>query len=65
MLDICQYYKFQKEKRKKKLKAKLEMAKFLQKTVHESAVEVNKHEGQTVESFAEFMQKVFLFYHNF
>ncbi|BFZ02147.1 hypothetical protein BsWGS_05185 [Bradybaena similaris] len=48
----------EKEKRKKTLKAKLEMAKFLQKTVNESAVETNKHEGQTVESFAEFMQKI-------
>ncbi|CAG5129446.1 unnamed protein product [Candidula unifasciata] len=48
----------EKKKRKKTLKAKLEMAKFLQKTVQESAVEADKHEGQTVESFAQFMDKI-------
>lgn len=35
------------------------MAKFLQKTIKESAVEAKvKQEGQTVESFSQFLDKV-------
>lgn len=48
----------EKEKIKKTLKAKIEMAKFLQKTVKESAVQVEKQDGQTAESFAQFLDEV-------
>ncbi|CAG5119365.1 unnamed protein product [Candidula unifasciata] len=52
-------FQAEKEKFKKTLKAKIEMAKFLQKTIKESAVEAKgKQEGQTVESFAQFLDKI-------
>ncbi|XP_059139687.1 mitochondrial proton/calcium exchanger protein-like [Physella acuta] len=50
--------KVENEKTKKTLKAKIEMAKFLQKTIKESAVEAKKQEGQTAQSFASFIDKI-------
>ncbi|XP_041368157.1 mitochondrial proton/calcium exchanger protein-like isoform X2 [Gigantopelta aegis] len=47
------------EKLKKQLKVKLEMAKFLQDTIHESALQSKKKKrGQMVEEFSNFMHKV-------
>nr|ALK02786.1 mitochondrial LETM1 and EF-hand domain-containing protein 1 [Aplysia californica] len=50
--------KDEKEKIKKTLKAKIEMAKFLQKTIKESPVEAKKKDGQTAESFGLFLDKI-------
>ncbi|RUS78467.1 hypothetical protein EGW08_013755 [Elysia chlorotica] len=46
------------DKIKKTLKAKIEMAKFLQKTIQESAIQSQKKEGQTAESFANFIDTI-------
>ncbi|CAL1537685.1 unnamed protein product [Lymnaea stagnalis] len=50
--------KVEKEKSKKTLKAKIEMAKFLQNTIKESAVQAKKQDGQTAQSFASFLDKI-------
>uniref|UniRef100_A0A2C9JW29 Mitochondrial proton/calcium exchanger protein n=1 Tax=Biomphalaria glabrata TaxID=6526 RepID=A0A2C9JW29_BIOGL len=50
--------KVENEKIKKTLKAKIEMAKFLQKTIQESALEAKKSDGQTAQSFASFIDKI-------
>ena len=48
----------QQEKLKKSLKLKLEMAKFLQETIHETALETKKQEGNAAAEFSEFVEKV-------
>ena len=61
LFDYCsQQQKVENDKIKKTLKAKIEMAKFLQKTIQESAIESKKKEGQTAESFANFIDTVSL-----
>ncbi|GFO23857.1 mitochondrial letm1 and EF-hand domain-containing protein 1 [Plakobranchus ocellatus] len=56
--DTAEQQKVENDKIKKTLKAKIEMAKFLQKTIQESAIESKKKEGQTVESFANFIDTI-------
>ena len=54
--NVCQ----QLEKRRKRLKMKLEMAKFLQDTIEETALQRKDGpgEGETVKEFVKFMDKV-------
>ena len=52
------FFSLQNAKNKRNLTAKIEMAKFLQKTIEESAVEAKKKDGQTVESFGAFIEQV-------
>jgi len=51
---------WQLEKRRKRLKMKLEMAKFLQDTIEETALQRKdaSREGETVQGFVKFMDKV-------
>jgi len=51
---------WQLEKRRKRLKVKLEMAKFLQDTIEETALQRKdaSGEGETVQEFVKFMDKV-------
>lgn len=51
---------WQLEKRRKRLKMKLEMAKFLQDTIEETALQRKdaSTEGETVSEFVKFMDKV-------
>jgi len=51
---------WQLEKRRKRLKVKLEMAKFLQDTIEETALQRTdaSGEGETVQEFVKFMDKV-------
>ncbi|XP_046366268.1 mitochondrial proton/calcium exchanger protein-like isoform X1 [Haliotis rufescens] len=46
------------EKLKKQLKVKLEMAKFLQDTINESALQGKKSSGEKVQKFSDFMNKI-------
>lgn len=46
------------EKLKKNLKVKLEMAKFLQETIHETALQSKKKKGAAVEEFSQFVDKI-------
>lgn len=46
------------EKLKKNLKVKLEMAKFLQETIHETALQAKKKKGGAVEEFSQFVDKI-------
>ncbi|GFS17628.1 mitochondrial LETM1 and EF-hand domain-containing protein 1 [Elysia marginata] len=56
--ETVEQQKVENDKIKKTLKAKIEMAKFLQKTIQESAIESKKKEGQTAESFANFIDTI-------
>ncbi|XP_076460775.1 mitochondrial proton/calcium exchanger protein-like isoform X2 [Babylonia areolata] len=46
------------ENRKKNLKLKLEMAKFLQDTIRESALQKKKKKGSAAEEFSQFVEKI-------
>ncbi|KAL8594118.1 hypothetical protein ACOMHN_000829 [Nucella lapillus] len=46
------------EKLKKQLKLKMEMAKFLQKTIHETGLQKKKKTGGAVEEFSNFVEKI-------
>ena len=46
------------EKRKKALKLKLEMAKFLQDTIEETSLQRHNAAGESVQDFAKFVEKV-------
>ena len=50
--------RFQQEKLRKQLKLKLEMAKFLQDTIEETAVQRKKPRSDMSKGFATFMEKV-------
>ena len=55
---------WQLEKRRKRLKVKLEMAKFLQDTIEETALQRKdgSGEGETVKEFVQFMDQVHKFW---
>ena len=48
----------QQEKLKKQLKLKVEMAKFLQETIHESALQKKTKKSSAAEEFSAFVEKV-------
>lgn len=48
----------QADKKKKELKVKLQMAKFLQGTLEEMAVSGHRNKSEAVKEFAEFFEKV-------
>jgi len=47
------------EKRRKRLKMKLEMAKFLQDTLEETSLQRTGGTGESVHDFVQFIEKVF------
>jgi LETM1 and EF-hand domain-containing protein 1 len=57
------FFLFQQQKLKKQLKAKLEVAKFLQDTLEDTALKSNKKRSDDAltEQFATFMHKVYFF----
>lgn len=52
------FFLFQEDKMKQSLKVKLEMAKFLQRTLDDMAVTGKGHSSQAAKDFAQFFQKV-------
>jgi len=60
-LSLKMFYMYwQLEKRRKRLKMKLEMAKFLQDTIEETALQRkgSSGKGETVQEFVQFMDEV-------
>jgi LETM1 and EF-hand domain-containing protein 1 len=61
VIFLCQYF-LKLEKRRKRLKLKLEMAKFLQDTIEETALQRKDASGESVHDFVKFIEKVFHFH---